>query len=203
MEPSIDSGSEYREIMSTHRLLLFCDLALAARVERVEVQLIAEASRAAQRRRFESPGFVIPVAGGVASFAEEGSPWNKVAGLGFAGVPDLAELAETERAFAARGAPVQVELCQLADPTIGALLTERGYRLESFENVLGRALDRAPDPVGAPGVEARRSGDEEFDRWLQVVADGAAHPDTQGVPAYEEFPRDIYEAAERDMAAAS
>jgi ribosomal protein S18 acetylase RimI-like enzyme len=188
--------------MTTHRLPLFCDLALAARIERVEAQLIAEVSRAAQRRLGDPPGFVIPVAGGVASFAEDGSPWNKVAGLGFAGVPDAAELAEVERAFAARGAPVQVELCQLADPSIGAMLTERGYRLESFENVLGRALDRSADPAGVPGIDVRRSGDQEFDRWLQVVVDGTAHPDAQGMPAYEEFPREVYEAAERDMAAA-
>jgi hypothetical protein len=55
-------------------------------------------------------GFVIPVAGGVASFAEEGSPLNKVAGLGFGGVPGAADLDEIERAFAVCGAPVQVEL---------------------------------------------------------------------------------------------
>ena len=51
-----------------------------------------------------------------------------------------AALDEIEQAFAARGCPVQVELAYLADPAIGALLTGRGYRLESFENVLGRAL---------------------------------------------------------------
>jgi hypothetical protein len=39
------------------------------------------------------------------------------------------------RAFAERGAPVQVELSYLADPQIGALLTRRGYTLENFENV--------------------------------------------------------------------
>ena len=83
---------------------------------------------------------MIPIAGGVASFAEEGSPFNKVAGLGFGGVPGAAALDEIERAFAACGAPVQVELAHLADPAIGAFLTGRGYRLVSFENVLGRAL---------------------------------------------------------------
>jgi hypothetical protein len=79
---------------------------------------------------------VIPFAGGVASFAEEGSPFNKVAGLGFGGVPSAAALDQIERAFTACGAPVQIELAHLADPAIGALLTERGYRLVSFENVL-------------------------------------------------------------------
>ena len=50
-----------------------------------------------------------------------------------------------ERAFAERGSPTQVELAHLADPDVGILLTERGYRLESFENVLGRTIDSAPE----------------------------------------------------------
>jgi hypothetical protein len=88
---------------------------------------------------------VISIAGGVASFAEEGSPFNKVAGLGFDGVPSAAALGEIERAFTVHGAPVQIELAHLVDPTIGALLTERGYRLTSFENVLGLVLEGQPE----------------------------------------------------------
>lgn len=186
---------------TTSRVPLFCDTALATRIERADVQLVTGASRAAHGRN-GGRGFVLPLAGGVASFAEPGSPFNKVAGLGFAGVPDVAELDEVERAFAACAAPVQVELPHLADPAIGELLTERGYRLESFENVLGRALGDEPERVTPPGVEVRRSGDDEFDAWLDVSADAAAHPDTQGVPWHEEFPRDVYIRAERDGAAA-
>src|SRR5437868_231809 len=118
--------------MNTDRTPLFCDAALAERIERADVQLVASASAAAQRRRDDGAGFLTPLAGGVASFAEEGSPFNKVAGLGFGGVPDTAALDEIERAYAACGAPVQVELPHLADPAIGELLTGRGYRLESF-----------------------------------------------------------------------
>jgi GNAT superfamily N-acetyltransferase len=184
------------------RLPLFCDTTLAERIERVEAELIARASEAADRRRTDTAGFVIPIAGGVASFAEERSPFNKVAGLGFGGVPSAAALDEIERAFAACGAPVQIELTQLADHAIGALLTERGYRLVSFENVLGRALEGEPERVTPPGVEVRPSGDDEFESWLDVVADGVAHADTQGVASHEDFPREVVERAERDFAAA-
>jgi GNAT superfamily N-acetyltransferase len=151
----------------------------------------------------DSAGFVIPVAGSVASFAEEGSPLNKVAGLGFGGVPTAAALDEIERAFTARGAPVQVELAHLVDPAIGALLTDRGYRLTSFENVLGLALTGEPERVTPPGVEVRPSGDDEFEPWLDVVADGFAHPDTQGAPSHEEFPREVVARAMRDLTAAA
>jgi GNAT superfamily N-acetyltransferase len=183
------------------RAPLFCDTTLAGRIERVEVQLIAQCSEAA-RRRAGAAGFVIPIAGGVASFAGEGSPYNKVAGLGFGGVPDAAALDEIEKAFADCGSPVQVELAQLADPAIGALLAGRGYRLESFENVLGRALTGGSERVMPPGVEVRPSGGEEFETWLDVVAEGSVHPDTQGVPWHEEFSREAIIGAERDSAAA-
>jgi GNAT superfamily N-acetyltransferase len=188
--------------MSAHRIPLFCDAGLAERIERVESQLVAAAGAAARTRRGDATGFVIPVAGGVAGFAEENSPFNKVAGLGFRGVPDEAALDDVERAFASRGAPVQVELAHLADPDIGALLSDRGYRLESFENVLGRRLGGSVERVTPPGVEVRRSGSDEFEAWLEVMADAAAQPDAQGVPWHEEFPRETYIRATRDMAAA-
>src|SRR4249920_2459096 len=75
--------------------------ALAGRIERAEAQLIAKAGEAARRRGGDTAGFVLQVAGGVASFAEEGSPFNKVAGLGFGGVPSAAALDQIERAFTA------------------------------------------------------------------------------------------------------
>ena len=181
---------------------LFCDIALAMRIERAEAQLMAAASRAAGRRAGGGSGFVIPVAGGVASFAAADSPFTKVAGLGFGGVPDAAALAEIEQAFAARGAVTQVELAHLADPGIGALLTGRGYRLVSFENVLGRAVRGDLRPDAPPGIEVRPSGDDEFESWLGVQIEGIAHPDTQGLPAHEEFPGPAIERAERDLAAA-
>jgi GNAT superfamily N-acetyltransferase/ketosteroid isomerase-like protein len=187
--------------ISAGRVPLFCDTALAGRIERVETQLIALCNEAA-RRRAGTAGFVIPVAGGVASFAGQDSPYNKVAGLGFGGVPDPAALDEIEKAFADCGSPVQVELAHLADPAIGALLAGRGYRLESFENVLGRALTGEPGRVMPPGVQVRPSGADEFETWLDVVAEGSVHPDTQGVPWHEEFSREAIIAAERDSAAA-
>jgi GNAT superfamily N-acetyltransferase len=189
--------------MSAGRRPLFCDVALAERIERVGAQLVAKASEAAHSRAVHPAGFVIPVAGAVASFAEDDSPFNKVAGLGFGGLPGAAALDEIERAFAACGAPVQVELAHLADPAIGVLLTERGYRLVSFENVLGRDLGGAPERVTPPGVEVRRIGDEEFDAWLDVVVDGFVHPDTQGLAQHEEFPREAMERAERDLVSAA
>src|SRR3954469_20416097 len=100
---------------------LFCDIELAARIERAEAELIACVGAATRRRTNSADGFAIPIAGGLASFAEHGSPYNKVVGLGFGGVPSTAALDEIEQAFAARDAPTQIELAHLADPYIGEL----------------------------------------------------------------------------------
>jgi GNAT superfamily N-acetyltransferase len=169
---------------------LFCDTALAERIERAEAGLISDSRRA--------EGFLIPVSGGVANFAATDSPFNKVAGLGFGGVPGDEALEEIEQAFAARHTPVQVELASLADPAIGALLTRRGYELVSFENVLGLVLQGDHEPP----ADVRLSPDDEFEAWLDVVVDGFAHPDVEGVPTHEEFPREVLAGAMRDFAAA-
>jgi GNAT superfamily N-acetyltransferase len=50
-------------------------------------------------------------------------------------------------------------------------------------------------------LEVRRSGNNEFDAWLDVVVNGFAHPDQQGVPSHEDFPHDVIRQAERDYAA--
>ena len=188
--------------MKTERTPLFCDADLAQRIELAESQLIEATALAAHRRLGDGRGFVIPIAGGLASFADDDSPFNKVVGLGFGGVPTTGELDEIEHAYAAVGAPVQVELPHLADPEIGIALSRRGYQLESFENVLGIAIDNRYDVTLPDGIEIRPSGDQELDVWLNVMADAVAVPDTQGVPWREEFPRDTYIEAERDAAAA-
>jgi GNAT superfamily N-acetyltransferase len=120
--------------------------------------------------------------------------------LGFGGLPEPAALDEVEQAFARRGAATQAEVVSLGDPALVDLLVGRGHRLVSFENVLGRDLRAVPAPPAVPGVEVRRSGDDELDVWVELVTDAGAHPDAEDI-AMEEFPRDVLERAERDSAA--
>jgi ribosomal protein S18 acetylase RimI-like enzyme len=175
--------------------MLFANLDLAARIERAEAGLLADSALASAQRLRDTRGFVLRLAGGVAAYAGAGSPLNKVAALGFAGGLDEGELAGVEAAFAERGCPVQVELSTLADPSIAALLTRRGYTLVGFENVLGSSLANPPVDPAPAGVVVRRSPADELALWLDVVIEGFAHPDTQGVPTHEEFPRAVLEAA--------
>jgi hypothetical protein len=89
---------------------IFAGTELAARIERAERSLIAESALAAGRRDPGGRCFATTLAGGVAAWAGEGSPLNKVAGLGFDGPLDEGELDAIERAYAERGSAVQVEL---------------------------------------------------------------------------------------------
>jgi GNAT superfamily N-acetyltransferase len=172
---------------------LFCGVELARQIEKAEADLIVAATRAAGHRGAD--GLVLPVAGGYACFAEAASPMNKVVGLGFDGLPDEAVLGEIERAFAARGAATRVELSSLADPEITALLSGRGYRLDEFENVLGRPIHDERPPV--TDVRVRRA--DNLTAWVNVVVEGFAHPDGEGPVSHEHFPADIIERAERDI----
>jgi len=72
-------------------------------------------------------------------------------------------------------------------------LTHRGYQLVSFENVLGRSLQGLQQPVPPSGVEVRLSDDRAA--WLEIVVEGFAHPDIEGVPSHEDFPREVVEQA--------
>jgi GNAT superfamily N-acetyltransferase len=174
---------------------LFCDTGLALRIERAEAQFMAACAVAAKARAADPRGFTIRVGGGVATFVEAGSPFNKVAGLGFGAVPDAAALDEMEQAFAAVGCPVQVELSTLGDAAIGVRLTQRGYRLVSFENVLGRLLTDVPTYPS----DVRPSPDDELQTWLDVVVEAFLHADAEGIAEHEHFSRAALEAAERDQ----
>lgn len=182
--------------------MLFASIELAARIEQATARLIADCAQQAALRRPHEPGLVQPIAGGIAAWVGPDSPLDKLAGLGFDGPVDEAELAAIEQAFTERGTPLQVELSCLADPSIGRLLTARGYLLVGFENVLGRAL--APDepyPDGFDG-EITVSGIDALPTWLDVVVTGFATPDAQGVASHEQFPREVLEQVIGDMAEA-
>lgn len=176
--------------------ILFCGIELGRRIEHAEAALIGAAVDAAGRRGAD--GFALPLAGGVAAFAEPGAPFNKVVGLGFGGVPTEAELAAIEQAYTGHGSPTPVELSTLADPQIAELLGTRGYRVVAFEDVLGRELGGKVDAAPAD-VQVRPARRDEFDAWVDVVVEGFASPDGEGVPTPEEFPRDIVDRAQRDF----
>jgi len=179
---------------------MFADVTLAVRLERAEARLSADIAEAILRGGREPACFVEPIGGGVAVFGGQGSPVNKVIGLGFGGAVQPERLEAVEGLFAARRSPVQAEVATLADPTLHATLGARGYRLAGFENVLGRALvDPLPDVDDA--VTITTCGPDDAAHWLEAVVAGFEHPDD--VPAAatgQEFARTTIERVFGDLA---
>jgi GNAT superfamily N-acetyltransferase len=180
--------------------MLFATGAVAGRLERAEARLAADFGALA--RQWRSDVLLAPIGGTTAVFAGPGEPFNKLAGLGFGAALDEKALANLEREYDERQAPLQVELASLADRTIGPMLSRRGYALENFENVLGLALTpaslaAAAEKVGAAaaaGVSVTRVETDQTPEWIDVVVTGFATPDTfDGPSSHESFPREALE----------
>lgn len=180
---------------------LFATSIVAQRIERAEAGLSADVGRACLARKV--PGaFVEALGGGVAVFGGDGSPVNKVIGVGFAGAPLPEELDRIEAGFLAAGSHVQAEIATLAQPEWHAALAPRGYALAGFENVLGMPVTDAGD-APAPGIVVRACPVDRDEDWLEAVATGFQHPDdVPAQPAGQEFPRDVIERVFRDLASA-
>ena len=184
---------------------MFATSSLAHRIERAEVEQVASAAAACARRITGDQLINRRIAGGVAVFVEQGCPFNKVAGLGFAGVPADGELDELEKAFAVRDAPLQAEISSLADPAVARQLTRRGYELTGFENVLGLDLRNwSPAPPAGERIDVQRARDDEGKVLLETVTTGFLHADTfDGPPSHETFARESLERIFGDMLVAA
>jgi GNAT superfamily N-acetyltransferase len=176
---------------------LFVSASMARRIERTEATLVEEGVTAAAEREGV---FAYRLNGGVAAFTDDGSPFNKVAGLGFDGVPGSDDLDRIEKEFAVRHAPVQFEISTLGDPDLVRALTRRGYELVGFENVLGRPLvpgELAPD-LGS-SIHISQVPPQENAVWLDAVVTGFLQPDTFDGPAsHESFDRSALERVYTD-----
>jgi ribosomal protein S18 acetylase RimI-like enzyme len=174
---------------------VFATGTLARRIERAEAGLVAEGTRAAARRVPPDQIVLRELNGGIAAYVEPGAPFNKVAGLGFDGVPAADTLDALERAFEERQSPLQVEVSTMADPELFRTLTTRGYQLVGFENVLGLALGQNPPDVNASpensGIVVTRASADESPAWMETVLTGFLTPDVfDGPPSHESFARE-------------
>ena len=158
---------------------MFCPADLAARIDQAEArQMIAIAQGAAAFDTSLRP-FVVPVGRGAAIYAGQGSPTNKMIGIGFGETLDAAVLDDVEARFAARDTPLQAEVSVLAEPAVHAQLAARGYRLSAFEHVLGHPLGpiaAAPEGITVTGATAADLGP-----LGDVLVEAFASPDVGGV----------------------
>src|SRR5687768_6962977 len=150
---------------------MFASIALAQRVDRAEARLSESLGLAAVRAEPEGEAFVEAIAGGIVVYTGPSSPMNKMIGVGFSGVPADAQLAAIEEKFSQRSAPLQAEVATLADPGFVAQLTQRGYILQNFENVMGGVIREANGEPPA-GISIGVMGDDRSEEWLDAALTG-------------------------------
>jgi ribosomal protein S18 acetylase RimI-like enzyme len=154
--------------------MLHATLELARRIDRAEIDFCAAAGGAGRPDGVAS----LEIAGGRALCSFEGSPLNKVLGLGLGSPVEDADLDAIETFYDERGIPVQIELCPLAVSGLAARLTKRGYQLQGFENQLARVVGTEPNP--APDLRVAAATPDLEDLWLTVAATGFVAADGSG-----------------------
>ncbi|MBL9078849.1 MAG: GNAT family N-acetyltransferase [Planctomycetes bacterium] len=177
---------------------MFAPPDLARRIEAAEAGLLTALARHATAAAVTGAPLVEAIDGGAAVFVRPGAPMNKLVGIGFDGPLDAARLATIEAAFAARSAPLQVELATLARCEAAQQFAARGYRLVAFENVLGcdprqfvpRPTPHRVEPATGPAAD-----------WVETMADSFLAADGTGAGTADAFARTEVVAAMGELAA--
>ena len=173
----------------------FADQDLARRVEEAWAYLGVENARAQARLNPDSGATSLPIGGGFAVYMGPGSPLSQVQGVGLYGPVGDDELEQMEAFYRERRSPVQLELASLADPTLLAILSRRGYRACEQTHVLVR-------PIGArePSAPARSADDRATEVQVAPVRPGEVATWAESVircffPDPAELPRPLLEGA--------
>lgn len=146
--------------------MIFADLALARRLE------AAEAANGIDCARAQSgiPAAVEQVAGGYAVFVGVNSMLTHALALGMNGSVTRSEVDRMEAFFRSRGAPVNVDLCPLAHPSLVEILRGRNYGISEFNTVL--VLPLAGAVPATPDSRVRECVPADRELWSRTVAAG-------------------------------
>lgn len=113
-----------------------------------------------------------PAAGGFLTFCGPNSPLTHATGIGMHGPVTPEMIYDIEQFFWSRGAPVAIDVCPHADPSLRDILCQRGYRITDYNNVLVRSLPSGDSPPLPPGIEVRASQSEDADLYARTVVRG-------------------------------
>jgi hypothetical protein len=151
---------------------LCATLDVARRVDRAEIEFCALAGEVGSKHGVDR----LEAGGGLALYGKEGSPLNKVLGLGLAGPVSDDDLDRIEKFYAERGTGAQIELCPLTVSDLPARLSARGYVLQAFETQLGRTIeaDIGRAFTRADDVRVTLARPDQDDLWVRITAEGFA-----------------------------
>jgi GNAT superfamily N-acetyltransferase len=148
----------------------FVNKAFARRLESAEEMPQVDCARMYQEMRPEIGAAFEPICGGHMIFAGLNSPIGHAAGMGFEGPVTAADLDRLEDFYRSHGAPAQVDLCPLTDPSLLELVKARGYGIYELNNVLYRCLDDVTAASAPSGVQIRRGKPEEAAVFSDIVS---------------------------------
>lgn len=152
---------------------------LARRAELCQTWRSLRYAEGYRRLHPENSTAVLPAGGGQAFFIAPGSPLNNARGVGLSGPVTAEDLQALEDFYASRGESLRLHVCPLADPSLHALVRERGYRLRMFFSVLVKPIPAGYAPAPPPdGLRVARAGPEDADLWLRTSAQGFEGADT-------------------------
>ena len=183
----------------------FVDQSLARRLESAEEMPQVYHARVYQTSHPEIGAAEEEICGGHMIFAGLGSPVGRVAGVGFNGPISQEDLARMEEFYRRHGAPCQIDVCPLTEPTLLEMLKQRGYALTEFNNVLFRRLDKTEGFPPPPPEAVIRPGCREEAAVLNAIVQNSFFPDGDAPQGFEEklsplyqMPGAIYFAAEME-----
>src|SRR5579862_65350 len=142
--------------------MVFVDKALARRLEAAEEMPQVHYARLYQKLRPTIGAAVEEICGGHMVFAGVGSPIGRAGGIGFDGPISAADLDRVEAFSRSHGAPAEVDVCPLTEPSLLELLKLRSCTLAELNNVLYRLLKRDEEfPPPAAGIDLRAAEADE------------------------------------------
>jgi hypothetical protein len=113
------------------------------------------------------------VAGGFLTFCGPESPLTHAVGTGMHGPVTPDEVREIEQFFQSRGAPVAIDICPHADPTLRDILSQRGYRMTEFNNVLVRKLPPSTElPTTPENLTIRAAEADDVELYAATLVRG-------------------------------
>lgn len=153
---------------------MHADIALARRLEALEVHVTAANAQSVRDVFGTGQAGSLRVAGGAATSFGPSIPMHSIKGVGLNGPMSVAEFDAAERFIASRGGTsVTLDVCPLADESVGTLAAERGYRFVGFESVLYRVISK-DEELAAPAVDIRSLSPEQAEDWSKAMGLGFA-----------------------------
>lgn len=128
---------------------------LVRRLESAEAEDGAACVHAQKQLNPEAGAQCEPFSSGYLLFVSTDSPLTHALGLGFNGAITEEDVNRMESFFRDRGAAVTVDVCPFADFSLVETLTQRGYKISEFANVMVRGIaagEQVPEIAGGPQV---------------------------------------------------